>query len=287
MLQLYNDKVSAQIICSYLHYLVLPSEEEEEEKSSLGPTWPGGHPGARFRPGGHSRALCWPGGPVGAALAPRSCPAGATLAAGQATGSALASWLARSSLVCPPGPAPASLAAFSSGPSSTTWAWPPHPSPYSALPFPWLEARERLEAVPLKGGGSVRSPGPVSSLSLPEGATSLPPGLIPSLHTPVHPLITSLHTPVHLLITSLHTPVHPLITLSCSQCVDYLCTSAPSLCLPRLPLPALTCACMYVHCISCCTDYIRFRALGTPALRCLGCPMLIIVLFLPVGIFVP
>ncbi len=220
MLQLYNDKVSAQIICSYLHYLVSPSEEE---KSSLGPTWPGGHPGARFRPGGHSRALCWPGGPAGAAKAPRpagaarapsSCPAGATLAAGQATGSALASWLARSSLVCPPGPAPAScsgcpalapLAAFSSGPSSTTWAWNPHPSPYStpALPFPWLEARERLEAIPLRGG-SVRSPGPASSLSLPEGATSLPPGLITSLHTPVHPLITLLHTPVHPLITSLH-----------------------------------------------------------------------------------
>ncbi len=54
---------------------------------------------------------------------------------------------------------------------------------------------------------SVRSPGPASSLSMPEGATSLPPGLITSLHTPVHPLITSLHTPVHLLITSLHTPV--------------------------------------------------------------------------------
>ncbi len=104
---------------------------------------------------------------------------------------------------------------------------------------------------------------PASSLSPPEGATSLPPGLITSLHTPVHPLITSLHTHVHL-----------LITLSCSQCVDYLCTSAPSLCLPRLPLPALTCACMYVHYISCLTDYIRFRALGTPALRCrLGCPV--------------
>ncbi len=82
--------------------------------------------------------------------------------------------------------------------------------------------------------GTVRSPGPASSLSLPEGATSLPPGLITSLHTPVHPLITSRHTPVHL-----------LITLSCSQCVDYLCTSAPSLCLPRLHLPALTCACLY------------------------------------------
>ncbi len=112
-------------------------------------------------------------------------------------------------------------------------------------------------------GGSVRSPGSASSLSLPEGATSLPPGLI-----------TSLHTPVHLLITSLHTPVHLLITHSCSQCVDYLCTSAPSLWLPRLPLPALTCACMYVHYISCLTDHIRFRALGTPALRCrLGCPV--------------
>ncbi len=92
---------------------------------------------------------------------------------------------------------------------------------------------------------TVRSLGPASSLSLPEGTTSLPPGLITSLHTPVHPLITSLHTPVYLLITSLHTPVHLLITLSCSQCVDYLCTSAPSLCLPRLHLPALTCACLY------------------------------------------
>ncbi len=114
---------------------------------------------------------------------------------------------------------------------------------------------------------TVRSLGPASSLSPPEGATSLPPGLITSLHTPVHPLITSLHTPVHPLITSLHTPVHPLITslhtpvhllitslhtpvhllitLSCSQCVDYLCTSAPSLWLPRLHLPPLTCACLY------------------------------------------
>ncbi len=90
-----------------------------------------------------------------------------------------------------------------------------------------------------------------------------PPGLITSLHTPVHPLITSLHTPVHL-----------LITLSCSKCVDYLCTSAPSLCLPRLLLPALTCAWLY-HCVCNLTDYIRFRALGTPALRCrLGCPVL-------------
>ncbi len=76
-------------------------------------------------------------------------------------------------------PALAPLAAFSSGPSSTTWAWPPHPFPYSApaLPFPWLEAWERLEAVPLKGG-SVRSPGLASSLSPPEGTTSFPPGLI-------------------------------------------------------------------------------------------------------------
>ncbi len=105
---------------------------------------------------------------------------------------------------------------------------------------------------------------PASSLSSPEDATSLPPGLITSLHTPVHPLITSLHTPVHL-----------LITLSCSQCVDYLCTSAPSLCLPRLLLPALTCAWLYFTVFCYLTDYIRFRALGTPALRCgLGCPVL-------------
>ncbi len=66
----------------------------------------------------------------------------------------------------------------------------PHPSPYSApaLPFPWLEARERLEAVPLRGG-SVRSPGPVSSHSPPEGTISLPPGLIyltPHTCAPTH-----------------------------------------------------------------------------------------------------
>ncbi len=91
----------------------------------------------------HSRALCWPGGPA---------------SAGQTTGSALVS--------CPAGPAPAScsgcpalapLAAFSSGPFSTTWAWPSHPFPYSApaLPFPWLEAWERLEAIPLRGGSVI------------------------------------------------------------------------------------------------------------------------------------
>ncbi len=97
----------------------------------------------------------------------------------------------------------------------------------------------------------VRSPGPVSSHSPPEGAISLPPGLIYSstLYTPVHPLITS-----------------QLVSIT----VDYLGTSLPSLCLARLP--TLTCVCMFtvfpVH---------RLRsvcALGTPALRCrLGCPV--------------
>ncbi len=186
---------------------------------------------------------------------------------------------------------------------------------------------------------TVRSLGPASSLSPPEGATSLPPGLITSLHTPVHPLITSLHTPVHPLITSLHTPVHPLITslhtpvhplitslhtpvhplitslhtpvhplitslhtpvhplitslhtpvhllitLSCSQCVDYLCTSAPSLWLPRLHLPALTCACLYFTVFIIWPITFGFVHSGHQHYVAVwGVPFLIIVLFLPVG----
>ncbi len=112
---------------------------------------------------------------------------------------------------------------------------------------------------------------PASSLSPPEGATSLPPGLITSLHTPVHPLITSLHTPVHL-----------LITLSCSQCVDYLCTSAPSLCLPRLLLPALTCLYFTVFIIWPITfGFVHSGHQHYVAVW--GVPFLIIVLFFPVG----
>ncbi len=105
--------------------------------------------------------------------------------------------------------------------------------------------------VTVKGlrGGSVRSPGPVSSHSPPEGAISLPPGLIyltPHTCAPTH------HS--------------QLVSIT----VDYLGTSLPSLWLARLP--TLTCVCMFtvfpVH---------RLRsvcALGTPALRCrLGCPV--------------
>ncbi len=51
--------------------------------------------------------------------------------------------------------------------------------------------------------------------------------------------------------------------------------------LSPVPLPAeitstSTHMCMFVfHCVCNLTDYIRFRALGTPALRCrLGCPVL-------------
>ncbi len=111
-----------------------------------------------------------------------------------------------------------------------------------------------------------------------------PPGLITSLHTPVHPLITSLHTHVHPLITSLHTPVHLLITLSCSQCVDCLCTSAPSLCLPRLLLPALTCAWLYITVFVICPITFGFLHSGHQHYVAVwGVPFLIIVLFLPVG----
>ncbi len=117
---------------------------------------------------------------------------------------------------------------------------------------------------------------PASSLSPPEGASSWTHHFTPHTCAPTHHF------------TQLTCAPDPLITLSCSQWVDYLCTSAPSLCLPRLHLPALTCACnvMYVHYISCLTDYIRFRALGTPALRCrLGCPVADYCFVLPVGIW--
>ncbi len=95
----------------------------------------------------------------------------------------------------------------------------------------------------------VRSPGPASSLSPPEGTTSLPPGLInftPHTCAPTH------HS--------------QLVSIT----VDYLCTSPPSLCLPRLTLFTVYVCSLF----SCCTDYIRFCALGTPALRCRrGCPV--------------
>ncbi len=97
-------------------------------------------------------------------------------------------------------------------------------------------------------------------------------------------LITSLHTPVHPLITSLHTPVHLLITLSCSQCVDYLCTSVPSLWLPRLHLPALTCACLYFTVFIIWPITFGFVHSGHQHYVAVwGVPFLIIVLFLPVG----
>ncbi len=74
--------------------------------------------------------------------------------------------------------------------------------------------------------------------------------------------------------TSLHTPVYPHITPSWSQSVDYLYISPPSLCLARLPYPHSLVYVFVVFCVGYCTDYIRFRAFGTPALRCrLGCPV--------------
>ncbi len=74
--------------------------------------------------------------------------------------------------------------------------------------------------------------------------------------------------------TSLHTPVYPHITPSWSQSVNYLYTSPPSLCLARLPYPHSLVYVFVVFCVGYCTDYIRFRAFGTPALRCrLGCPV--------------
>ncbi len=109
---------------------------------------------------------------------------------------------------------------------------PPTPPPFFRSPC-WALGK-RLEAVPLRGG-SVRSP----ARRPPSLRQRVPPPFL--LDSSLH----STHLCTHPLITSLHTPVHLLITLSCSQCVDYLCTSAPSLCLPRLLLPALTCACLY------------------------------------------
>ncbi len=87
--------------------------------------------------------------------------------------------------------------------------------------------------------------------------------------------------------TSLHTPVYPHITPSWSQSVDYLYTSPPSLCLARLPLPALTwvCVCSLLCCY--CTDYVRFVRSGHQHYVAVwGVPFLIIVLFLPVGFWV-
>ncbi len=66
----------------------------------------------------------------------------------------------------------------------------------------------------------------------------------------------------------------PHITPSWSQSVNYLYTSPPSLCLARLPYPHSLVYVFVVFCVGYCTDYIRFRAFGTPALRCrLGCPV--------------
>ncbi len=107
-------------------------------------------------------------------------------------------------------------------------------------------------SLPLQGSPyrcvGVRSPGPASSLSLPEGATSLPPGLITC-------------APTH------HSQLFPMCGLFMH--------------LSPVPLPAeitftSTHMCMFVfHCVYYVTDYIRFCALGTPALRCrLGCPVL-------------
>ncbi len=103
---------------------------------------------------------------------------------------------------CSACPTLAPVAASVSRPSSTTWAWPSHPSPYSApaLQFPLWDARERLEAVHLRGG-YVRNPGWRFSLSPPEVAFSLPPGLIPhtchSSHRQLFPIITVFIFPSH------------------------------------------------------------------------------------------
>ncbi len=106
---------------------------------------------------------------------------------------------------------------------------------------------------------------PASSLSPPEGATSLPPGLITSLHTPVHP--PTHHFTPHTCAPTHHSQLFPM----CGLFIH----------LSPVPLPAeitstSTHMCMFVfHCVYDLTDYIRFRALGTPALRCrLGCPVL-------------
>ncbi len=69
-----------------------------------------------------------------------------------------------------------------------------------------------------------------------------------------------------------------------SQCVDYLCTSAPSLCLPRLLLPALTCACLYFIVFIIWPITFGFVHSGHQHYVAVwGVPFLIIVLFLPVG----
>ncbi len=121
---------------------------------------------------------------------------------------------------------------------------------------------------------TVRSPGPASSLSLPEGATSLPPGLITSLHTcaPTH------HFTPHTCIPTHHFTPHTCAPTHHSQLFP-MCGLFMHL--SPVPLPAeitftSTHMCMFVfHCVYYLTDYIRFHALGTPALRChLGCPVL-------------
>ncbi len=99
---------------------------------------------ARSVPGAHavrSRARSVPGTH---AVRSRAC---STLVASCSACPALAS--------CSTCPTLAPVAASVSRPSSPTRSGPPHPSPYSApaLSFPWLEALERLEAVPLRGGG--------------------------------------------------------------------------------------------------------------------------------------
>ncbi len=110
-------------------------------------------------------------------------------------------------------PALVPVAASVSRPSSTSWAWPPHPSPDSApsLQFPLSDARERLEDVPLRGvvsGVQARRPPSYHQRS----PSPFPLGLI-------YPHST------HLCTHSSHSQLVPIIT------VDYLFTSLPS------PLP--------------------------------------------------
>ncbi len=189
---------------------------------------------ARSVPGTHavrSRACSVPGAH---AVHSRAC---STLVASCSACPALAS--------CSTCPTLAPVAASVSRPSSTTRSGPPHPSPYSApaLSFPWLEARERLEAVPLRGG-SVRSPGPVSSHSPPEGAISLPPGLIyltPHTCAPTHHFPAGLNhrglfrhlTPVPLSgkITYTHMCMY-VPCFSCSPITFGLCARDTSTTLP-------------------------------------------------------
>ncbi len=155
---------------------------------------------------------------------------------------------------------------LSPGPLPLHGPGPPIPPPYSnpALSFPFVGPFWETSGSRSFKGGSVRSPGRRPCLSPPEG-TTLPSSWDSSLH--------STHLCTHSSLHSTH-----LCTYSSLSAVpnvwDYYAPQPPPLCLPRLLLPALTCTWLYFTVCNL-TDYVRFRALGTPALRChLGCPVL-------------